>query len=119
MYKIKYYAKNNKSPVTEFIKEQSAKEKAKILREIELLEEFGLFLGMPHLKKLKGYDDLWELRIKHSSNIFRIFFLNYQAGIFVLLHIFKKKSNKTPQREIDIALNRLNSIKWGETKWNL
>jgi phage-related protein len=30
------------------------------------------------------------------------------------LHIFKKKSNKTPQREIDIALNRLNSIKWGE-----
>ena len=50
MYKIKYYAKNNKSPVIEFIKEQSAKEKAKILREIELLEEFGLFLGMPHLK---------------------------------------------------------------------
>ncbi|WP_208320771.1 type II toxin-antitoxin system RelE/ParE family toxin [Halanaerobium saccharolyticum] len=66
---------------------------------------------MPHLKKLKGYDDLWELRIKNSSNIFRIFFLNYQDGIFVLFHIFKRKSNKAPQREIDIALNRLNSIK--------
>jgi phage-related protein len=35
------------------------------------------------------------------------------------LHIFKKKSNKTSQREINITLNRLNSIKWGETKWNL
>jgi len=114
MYKIKYYAENKKSPVIEFIKEQSPKEKAKILREIELLEEFGLFLGMPHIKKLKGYDDLWELRIKHSSNIFRILFLNYHDGIFVLLHAFRKKSNKTPQREIDIALNRSQALKRGE-----
>ena len=36
MYKIKYYAKNNKSPVIEFIKEQPAKAKAKILREIDI-----------------------------------------------------------------------------------
>ncbi len=74
MYKIKYYVEDNESPVIEIIKKQSPKEKAKILREIELLEDFGLFLGMPHIKKLKGYDDLWELRIKHSSNIFRISF---------------------------------------------
>ena len=47
MYKVKYYTKNNKSPVVQFIKEQSSKEQAKILREIDLLEEFGLFLGMP------------------------------------------------------------------------
>ena len=47
MYKVKYYTKKNKSPVVQFIKEQSSKEQAKILREIDLLEEFGLFLGMP------------------------------------------------------------------------
>lgn len=114
MYKVKYYAKDHKSPVVEFIQQQSPKEQAKILREIDLLEEFGLFLGMPHIKKLKGYNDLWELRIKHSSNIFRIFFFNYKDGVFILLHGFKKKSNKTPQREINKALNRLNKIKWGE-----
>ena len=63
MYKIKYYSENHISPVVEFIQNQSSKEQAKILREIDMLEEFGLFLGMPHIKKLKGYNDLWELRI--------------------------------------------------------
>ena len=110
MYKIKYYLEDGQSPVVNFIKEQSSKEQAKILREIDLLEEFGLSLGMPHIKKLKGYNDLWELRIKHSSNIFRIFFLNYKNGILVLLHGFQKKSNKTPKREINKALNRIKII---------
>ena len=114
MYKVKYYAENNKSPVVEFIENQSPKEQAKILREIDLLEEFGLFLGMPHIRKLKGYDDLWELRIKFSSNIFRIFFFNYKKGVFVLLHAFKKKNNKTPKREINKALRRIKNIKRGD-----
>ncbi|MCF8002396.1 MAG: type II toxin-antitoxin system RelE/ParE family toxin [Halanaerobiales bacterium] len=111
MYTVKYYAINHKSPVVEFIQQQSPKEQAKILREIDLLEEFGLFLGMPHIKKLKEYNDLWELRIKHSSNIFRIFFLNYQEGVFILLHGFQKKSNHTPQSEVNKALKILNKIK--------
>lgn len=114
MYTVKYYTIDNKSPVVEFIKKQTPKEQAKILREIDLLEEFGLFLGMPHIRKLKGYNDLWELRIKHSSNIFRILFFNYKKGIFVLLHAFRKKSNKTPQREINKALNNLEKFKRGE-----
>lgn len=111
MYKIKYYSENHISPVVEFIQNQSSKEQAKILREIDMLEEFGLFLGMPHIKKLKGYNDLWELRIKHSSNIYRILFFNYKDGIFILLHGFKKKNNKTPKREINKAIHRLNKIK--------
>ncbi|MDI3548594.1 MAG: hypothetical protein PWR10_2246 [Halanaerobiales bacterium] len=108
MYTIIYYEENNKSSVVEFIMKHSPKEQAKILREIDLLEEFGLFLGMPHIRKLKGTNNnLWELRIKHSSNIFRILFFTIKNGKFVLLHGFKKKSNKTPKQEINIALNRL------------
>lgn len=110
MYQVKYYVKDNQSSVVNFIQKQSSKEQAKILREVDLLEEFGLFLGMPHIKKLKGYNDLWELRIKHSSNIFRILFFNYKEGIFILLHGFKKKSNKTPQCEINKALKRMQNI---------
>lgn len=110
MYKVKYYVEDNQSPVVNFIENQSPKEQAKILREIDLLEEFGLFLGMPHIKKLKGYNDLWELRIKHSTNIFRILFFNYKEGTFVFLHGFKKKSNKTPKREINKALKRMQNI---------
>ncbi|MHB8170082.1 MAG: helix-turn-helix domain-containing protein [Thermincolia bacterium] len=67
MYEIEYYAEKGKIPVFEFIKEQTPKAQAKILREIDLLEEFGLFLGEPHIKKMRGTDDLWELRIKQKG----------------------------------------------------
>ncbi len=105
MYEIIYYEEKNKSPVVDFISERSAKEQAKILRDIDLLEEFGLLLGMPYLRKIVN-SDLWELRIKLGSNIFRIFFKDVESK-YILLHGFQKKGDKTPKREISIALKRL------------
>jgi len=105
LYEIIYYEENYRSPVVDFILEKSPKEQAKILREIDLLEEFGLSLGMPYIRKIANFD-LWELRIKHSSNIFRILFKD-SGSKFVLLHGFQKKTNKTPKKEINIALRRL------------
>ena len=115
MYHVIYYDENNKSPVVEFIQNQNAQEQAKILREIDLLEEFGLFLGMPHIRKIKSIKNIWELRIKHSSILFRILFFTIKDGKFVLLHGFRKKTNKTPKKELNIAFKRmLNYIERGE-----
>lgn len=108
MYEVIYYGENNKYPVVEFISSQSPKEQAKILREIDLLSEFGLSLGMPHIKKLHDSNNLWELRIKHSSNIFRIFYFHFIEGKFILLHAIKKTTNKTPKKAINIAIKRKN-----------
>lgn len=55
MFVIEYYEENGKYPVFEFIQGLSPKEQAKILREIDLLAEFGLALGLPHIKKMQGY----------------------------------------------------------------
>ena len=108
MFEVEYYEENNKCPVFEFIKALPPKEQAKILREIDLLEEFGLSLGLPHIKKLQGaYSSLWELRIKHSTNNFRIFYFNYIDGKFVLLHAMRKTSNKTPRGHLEIAFKRM------------
>ena len=68
MFQIIYYSNNGTSPILDFLKSIPKKDVAKILREIDLLEEFGLSLGMPHIKKLVDSDDVWELRIKFSSN---------------------------------------------------
>jgi len=105
MYEIIYFEEYNESPVVNFIFKQYPKEQAKILREIDLLEEFGLSLGMSHIRKIKN-TELWELRIKHSSNIFRILFKDFNDS-FVLLHAFQKKDKKTPKKELVIALKRL------------
>lgn len=116
LYQIEYYAENGKSPVVEFLKLLNLKEQAKILREIDLLQEYGLFLGPPHIKKLEGsYNKLWELRIKQSTNDFRIFYFSFNQGKFVLLHGIRKTSNKTPQTAIDISLKRMeNYLKGSE-----
>lgn len=83
------------------------KEKAKIFRDIELLRTFGFSLGMPYVRKIAGTDELWELRIQYGSNDYRIFYFHYVKGLFILLHAFKKKTDKTPVRDIEMALSRI------------
>ena len=106
MYEIIYYESFKEKPVVEFIINQFPKEQAKILREIDLLKNFGLSLGMPHIRKVKN-TELWELRIKHGNNIFRILFKDLDNNTYLLLHGFQKKQEKIPKREIDTALKRL------------
>jgi len=57
MYDIEYFTIKNKTPVYDFIKGLTPKEQAKILREIDLLGEFGFALGLPHIKKIQGTKD--------------------------------------------------------------
>ena len=88
----------------------SKKERSKILRNIALLERFGLSLKEPYIKSLK-IQELRELRIIFSSKIFRLLFFHYKEKIFVILHAFVKKTRKTPTKEIRIALERKKQYK--------
>jgi len=100
---------NGETPVLDFIQSLPAKERAKIIREIDLLEEFGINLPYPHTRKIKSkkFSELWELRIKFSKNITRIFYFLYTGKTFVLLHGIKKKSKKTPTAALEIAKARM------------
>jgi phage-related protein len=110
-YEIELYEKmNNDVPVLDFIMSLNPKQQAKIYREIELLKKFGNDLYFPHTRKIEGekYSSLWELRIEFASDAFRIFYFMYHKNKSVLLHGFQKKTEKTPSKELDIALNRMN-----------
>jgi len=76
---------------------------AKVLRTIDLLEKFGQKLGPPHTKKISTH--LFELRISGKQEI-RIFYSFHKSQI-LLLHGFVKKSQKIPQKEIKITLQKL------------
>ena len=104
-WNIELYDKNDKVPVLDFIQTLPAKQQAKIRREIDLLESFGVNLSYPHTKKIEGdmYKGLWELRIQFSSNHSRIFYFLHLNSTFVLLNGFLKKSNKTPTKELKLA----------------
>ncbi len=102
---IFYECENGESPVKKFINSLQEKHKAKALWEIQLLEKYGTQLKEPYAKALsgEGYKGLWELRIKFASNISRIFYFMPFGETFVLLHGFIKKTQKTPEQELEKA----------------
>lgn len=56
------------------------------------------------LDHMTGTDGLFEIRIEFESNIYRIFCCFDKGNLVVLFNGFQKKSQKTPKREIDMAL---------------
>lgn len=52
----------------------------------------------------KEHQGLWELRVRFSSDHVRIFYILFSRDTFVLLHGFRKKSNKTPPKELERAM---------------
>lgn len=95
-------AKGN-SPVEDLISEQDAKTKAKLLRIIDLLEEFGLQIPNTWVEKL---NDVWELKERIGTERYRILYFAHTGKKFILLHAFIKKTQKTPKDEILIAEHR-------------
>ena len=69
----------------------------------------GPNLGEPHTKAFG--DGLFELRLKGAEGIARVFFCTLVGRRIVMLHSFIKKTNKTPQRELEIAESRLKELK--------
>lgn len=106
-WKIKVYeSPSGDKPVEEFIKSLDERAQTKVSRTLDYLEEFGLEGGYPNIKKIVG-TSLWELRILGADSI-RIFYVIITGRIFLLLHGFKKKSQKTPRQEISSAQRRFN-----------
>ena len=56
------------------------------------------------LKHLTGTDGLYEIRIEHKSNIYRLFCCFDEGKLVVLFNGFQKKTQKTPKGELDKAL---------------
>jgi len=72
-----------------------------------LLKEHGPNLGMPYSKYMK--DGLYELRVRGKNEV-RIFYIFQIQHTICLLHAFKKKSQKTPPKELNIAFQRKNEL---------
>ncbi|MBI4079151.1 MAG: type II toxin-antitoxin system RelE/ParE family toxin [Candidatus Levybacteria bacterium] len=94
-------------PVEEFIRSLDKTTISKITHDISLLEMHGPILGMPHSKNLTPA--LYELRIRGKQEI-RIIYGFIGKKIY-LLHGFKKKTPKTPAKEIKTAQRRFNDLK--------
>ena len=81
---------------------------ARYFRYADRMLQFGPDLGMPHTRAMRR--GLFELRIKAAEGIARVFYCTAVERRIVILHQFIKKSEKTPSRELDIALRRMKEL---------
>jgi phage-related protein len=79
------------------------KVKDKIIWTFDLIEELHR-VPETYLKHIENTHGLYEIRVQHGSDIFRIFCFFNQGNLVILANGFQKKSQKTPFREIQLAL---------------
>ncbi len=83
--------------------------RARFSRIAELIEAVGLpHIGEPHAKHIQG--PLWEIRLKGKSGIARALYVTASPERVVVLRVFTKKTRKTPNREIRLALQRAKEL---------
>lgn len=87
----------------DFFKEQSRKVQDKIIKVLDILENVER-VPITYLKYIEGTNGLFEVRVQLGSNIFRIFCCFDGSKLVVLFSGFQKKTQRTPQKEIDRAV---------------
>lgn len=91
----------------EFYQKQDQKVKGKIQYVLELIKQVDR-VPEKFLKHLTGTNGLYEIRVEYQSNIYRLFCCFDEGQLIVLFNGFQKKSQKTPQKEIDKGIQLMN-----------
>lgn len=99
---VLYETIDGKCPVQDFFDSLPNKAFQKITWVLQLIIDLEK-IPSTYFKKLQNTDDIWECRIKFSSNIYRILCFFDKGSLVILTHGFTKKSQKIPKREITRA----------------
>lgn len=99
-YKAYYYLKlSGRAPLAEYLDELKLKNReatSDIFSAIKMLVDEKCFLPPPFLKHI--WKKVYELRIQHQKNQYRVFYFIYLPGKIILLDGYTKKTQKIPPR---------------------
>ncbi len=95
-------------PVREWLMDLPKEDRKTIGFDIKTVQ-YGYPIGMPLTRVLQGAKGLEEVRCNISNGIARIIFC-IEDNTIVLLHAFIKKSQATPQKELDVAIKRYKEL---------
>jgi phage-related protein len=109
-YKIKFFTdwETGYNPVREYLRGLPDKERTKILKYAEFLRQHQGVLGEPYTRHIR--DKIRELRVDFGKNRHRVLFFTFVEKNIILLHAFLKKTEKTPEKEINRALTNYYKI---------
>jgi phage-related protein len=96
--------------VIDELKIQPREIRAKFERIMNKVEAAGLErVGWPHIAHVEG--QLWEMRLQGKDRIARALYVTATGHRVVVVRVFTKKTQKTPRREIELALARAAAVK--------
>jgi phage-related protein len=106
MREIQFYRNaSGGCPVEEFLDGLGPKQAQKVAWVLKLAKELPL-VPRQYLKKLEGTDELWEVRAEFGGDAFRLLGFWDAGSLIILTNGFAKKTQKTPNREIELAGHR-------------
>jgi phage-related protein len=83
--------------------------RARFVRVVDLIESVGLErVGQPHVRHLRG--PLWEIRLSGRDGIARALYVTATGRRVIVVRAFVKKTQRTPRREIELALERAREV---------
>jgi len=104
-WSIEYYSEK----VQQEILELPESVQARYIHLTSIMRFEGAYLGEPHTKALG--DGLFELRLKGKEGIARVMYCTVINNKIIILHIFIKKSQKIPKKELNLAKKRMKEVK--------
>ncbi len=103
-----YSTNSGNEPVREWLKDLPKEDRRVVGFDIKTVQ-YGYPIGMPLTRVLHGTNGLEEIHCNLSNGIARIIFC-VEDNTIILLHAFIKKTQKTPQKDLDIAIKRYKEL---------
>lgn len=103
-----YESASGQSPVEKFIEALSKNDQVRFAEVIVGIEEQGLAYSRAQFRQLRG--KLWEVKFSSRSGGFRIIYVLIQSDEMVILHAFRKTTQKTPLQDLGLAEKRMREV---------
>ena len=103
-----YETASGRSPIEDFIRGLPKADQARFADVFDGIEKYGLGCPRVQFRQLRG--KLWEVKFNSPSSGYRIAYVVVEAETMVWLHAFKKKTQKTPTGDLEIAEKRMKEV---------
>lgn len=103
-----YETASSNSPIEKFLDQLNKADLSVILAVFTEISEHGINAKGAAFKNLDG--KLWEIKVRAPGGGFRFLYVLIRSDLMIILHAFKKKTQKTPIKELKLARKRLSEV---------
>ena len=103
-----YQNRSGRSPVEDTIRRLPKSHQARFVDVITGLESYGL--GCPRLRFKQLRVKLWEIKFRAFEASYRVAYVIIEGDSMIWLHVFSKKTQKTPIKDLELAEKRMKEV---------